>query len=95
MSFPYSYSVLGLVPGLILTVVIAGLVLYTSLVLWYVSSQCRCHIKHNNNLTQGVLSPPSRSQGRVRYRSNAVLGTEMGLVGHCCHVSSEQYLYPG
>ncbi|KAI9732476.1 MAG: hypothetical protein M1818_007514 [Claussenomyces sp. TS43310] len=34
MSFPYSYSILGLVPGLILTVVIAALVLYTSLVLW-------------------------------------------------------------
>ncbi|MCJ1293286.1 hypothetical protein MMC34_004840 [Xylographa carneopallida] len=34
MSFPYSYSVLGLVPGLILTVVTAALVLYTSLVLW-------------------------------------------------------------
>ncbi|PMD17603.1 amino acid transporter-like protein [Hyaloscypha hepaticicola] len=34
MSFPYSYSVLGLVPGIILTVVVAALVLYTSLVLW-------------------------------------------------------------
>jgi len=34
MSVPYSYSVLGLVPGLILTVFIAGVVLYTSLVLW-------------------------------------------------------------
>ncbi|KAF2430532.1 hypothetical protein EJ08DRAFT_588882 [Tothia fuscella] len=34
MSFPYSYSILGLVPGLILTVVVAALVLYTSLVLW-------------------------------------------------------------
>ncbi|KAK3672239.1 hypothetical protein LTR78_007779 [Recurvomyces mirabilis] len=34
MSFPYSYSVLGLVPGLILTVVIAALVLYTSLIVW-------------------------------------------------------------
>ncbi|PHH72910.1 hypothetical protein CDD82_5742 [Ophiocordyceps australis] len=34
MSFPWSYSFLGLVPGLILTVVIAGIVLYTSLVLW-------------------------------------------------------------
>ncbi|TVY83386.1 N amino acid transport system protein [Lachnellula suecica] len=34
MSFPYSYAVLGLVPGLILTVVVAGLVLYTSLVVW-------------------------------------------------------------
>ncbi|KAM7183603.1 amino-acid permease [Rhypophila sp. PSN 637] len=34
MSFPWSYSVLGLVPGLILTVLIAGIVLYTSLVLW-------------------------------------------------------------
>lgn len=36
MSFPYSYSVLGLVPGLILTVVVAALVLYTSLIVWYV-----------------------------------------------------------
>ncbi|KAF4308929.1 putative neutral amino acid protein [Botryosphaeria dothidea] len=34
MSFPWSYSILGLVPGLILTVVIAGLVLYTSLIVW-------------------------------------------------------------
>ncbi|KAI0128468.1 amino-acid permease [Xylariales sp. AK1849] len=34
MSFPWSYSVLGLVPGLILTVVQAMLVLYTSIVLW-------------------------------------------------------------
>ena len=34
MSFPYSYSILGLVPGLILTVVVAGLVLYTSLIVW-------------------------------------------------------------
>lgn len=34
MSFPYSYSVLGLVPGLILTVVVAALVLYTSLIVW-------------------------------------------------------------
>lgn len=36
MSFPYSYSVLGLVPGLIITVVIALSVLYTSLIVWYV-----------------------------------------------------------
>lgn len=41
MSFPYSYATLGLVPGLILTVVIAGLVLYTSLVLWYVGWKAR------------------------------------------------------
>lgn len=34
MSFPWSYSILGLVPGLILTFVIAGLVLYTSLTTW-------------------------------------------------------------
>ncbi|KAK2761551.1 hypothetical protein FQN54_001379 [Arachnomyces sp. PD_36] len=34
MSFPYSYSILGLVPGLILTAVVAGLVLYTSLIIW-------------------------------------------------------------
>lgn len=34
MSFPWSYSLLGLVPGLILTAVVALLVLYTSLNLW-------------------------------------------------------------
>ncbi|KAM0323884.1 hypothetical protein ACHAQA_008465 [Verticillium albo-atrum] len=34
MSFPWAYSVLGLVPGLILTIFIAAAVLYTSLVLW-------------------------------------------------------------
>lgn len=34
MSFPWSYSVLGLVPGIILTIVVAGSVQYTSLVLW-------------------------------------------------------------
>lgn len=34
MSFPYSYSILGLVPGLILTAVQAGFVLYTSLIVW-------------------------------------------------------------
>lgn len=34
MSFPWSYSILGLVPGLILTVVVAMLVLYTSLITW-------------------------------------------------------------
>ena len=38
MSFPYSYSVLGLVPGLIVTVVVAMSVLYTSLIVWYVAS---------------------------------------------------------
>jgi len=34
MSFPYSYATLGMVPGLILTVVVALFVQYTSLVLW-------------------------------------------------------------
>lgn len=34
MSFPWSYSFLGLIPGIILTVVVAALVLYTSLILW-------------------------------------------------------------
>ncbi|CAG8218715.1 unnamed protein product [Penicillium olsonii] len=34
MSFPWSYSVLGLVPGLILTVAVALIVLYTSLTIW-------------------------------------------------------------
>ncbi|KAK6586114.1 hypothetical protein PZA11_001171 [Diplocarpon coronariae] len=34
MSFPSSYSVLGLVPGLILTAAVASVVLYTSLTVW-------------------------------------------------------------
>lgn len=34
MSFPWSYSILGLVPGIILTLVVAAIVLYTSLILW-------------------------------------------------------------
>ncbi|EEA20400.1 hypothetical protein TMatcc_000383 [Talaromyces marneffei ATCC 18224] len=34
MSFPWAYSVLGLVPGLILTVFVALVVLYTSLTIW-------------------------------------------------------------
>ncbi|KAK3179740.1 hypothetical protein K4F52_008818 [Lecanicillium sp. MT-2017a] len=34
MSFPWSYSFLGLVPGIILTIVVAAIVLYTSLILW-------------------------------------------------------------
>lgn len=34
MSFPWSYSILGLVPGLILTVFVALVVFYTSLILW-------------------------------------------------------------
>ena len=38
MSFPYSYSILGLVPGLIITVVVAMSVLYTSLIVWYITS---------------------------------------------------------
>lgn len=33
MSFPWSYSVLGLVPGLILTVFVAVTVLYTGLII--------------------------------------------------------------
>jgi hypothetical protein len=40
MSFPYSYSILGLVPGLILTAVMAGFVLYTSLIVWQVWNPC-------------------------------------------------------
>jgi hypothetical protein len=33
LSFPWSFSVLGMVPGVILTLVIAGICLYTSLIL--------------------------------------------------------------
>ncbi|EGN97583.1 hypothetical protein SERLA73DRAFT_184341 [Serpula lacrymans var. lacrymans S7.3] len=34
LSFPWSYSVLGLVPGIIVTLAVAAIVLYTSLILW-------------------------------------------------------------
>ncbi|KAI0033224.1 transmembrane amino acid transporter protein-domain-containing protein [Vararia minispora EC-137] len=34
MSFPWSYSVLGLVPGIIVTLSVAATVQYTSLILW-------------------------------------------------------------
>ncbi|KAI9841751.1 MAG: hypothetical protein M1837_000412 [Sclerophora amabilis] len=34
MSFPWSYAHLGLFPGILLTVVVAAVVLYTSLVIW-------------------------------------------------------------
>lgn len=34
MSFPWSYAFLGLIPGLILTIFVAAIVLYTSLILW-------------------------------------------------------------
>ncbi|KAI0308827.1 transmembrane amino acid transporter protein-domain-containing protein, partial [Amylostereum chailletii] len=34
MSFPWSFSVLGLVPGILVTLAVAASVLYTSLVLW-------------------------------------------------------------
>jgi hypothetical protein len=56
MSFPYSYSVLGLVPGLILTVVVAALVLYTSLVVWYVHFDSRAYTRHSDT-HQGNVSP--------------------------------------
>ncbi|KAJ6500588.1 transmembrane amino acid transporter protein-domain-containing protein [Mycena sanguinolenta] len=34
LSFPWSYSVLGMVPGVILTIVVAASVQYTSLIVW-------------------------------------------------------------
>ncbi|KAI9804276.1 MAG: hypothetical protein M1833_007083 [Piccolia ochrophora] len=34
MSFPYSYAILGLFPGIVLTFAVAAVVLYTSLVIW-------------------------------------------------------------
>jgi hypothetical protein len=34
LSFPWSFSVLGMVPGVIVTIAVAASVLYTSLVLW-------------------------------------------------------------
>lgn len=60
MSFPYSYSVLGLVPGLILTVVQAAFVLYTSLTVWYVQPVYPKD-RAQANVDQGVLPKTSRS----------------------------------
>jgi hypothetical protein len=37
MSFPWTYSVLGILPGLILTIFVAVCVQYTSLTIWYVT----------------------------------------------------------
>ena len=34
MSFPFSYAVLGMVPGVLVTIGVAATVQYTSLVLW-------------------------------------------------------------
>lgn len=34
MSFPASYATLGLIPALILTMAVAAVVLYTSLIVW-------------------------------------------------------------
>ncbi|KAJ7043090.1 transmembrane amino acid transporter protein-domain-containing protein [Mycena alexandri] len=34
LSFPWSYSVLGLVPGVLVTIAVAGTVQYTSLIVW-------------------------------------------------------------
>ncbi|KAJ7222941.1 transmembrane amino acid transporter protein-domain-containing protein [Mycena rebaudengoi] len=34
LSFPWSYSVLGLVPGVLITIAVAGSVQYTSLIVW-------------------------------------------------------------
>jgi hypothetical protein len=46
MSFPWSYSVLGLVPGLILTVFISLVVWYTSMTIWYAKTTTTKTISH-------------------------------------------------
>lgn len=43
----------------------------------------------------GVLLETPRSQGRVRHRPNALLGSKMGLVVYRLHVLAEQHFYPG
>ena len=53
MSFPWSYSILGLVPGLILTVFVAGVVLYTSLIIWYVALRGRVVVRFNIDSRSG------------------------------------------
>lgn len=60
MSFPWSYSILGLVPGLILTVFVAAVVLYTSLIIWYVSLYGRIVMSFHIDPSKAFLSasPP-------------------------------------
>lgn len=66
MSFPYSYAILGLVPGLIMTVVVAALVLYTSLIVWCVYLNTDTLLVHMLIFElQGILHATSRGQGRV------------------------------
>ena len=89
MSFPYSYSVLGLVPGLIVTVVVAMSVLYTSLIVWYVIFAKSQALKRCSTLLQGILSSPPRTPRRLRCGSNALLRMDMGLVLYCSYVSSQ------
>lgn len=58
MSFPWSYSILGLVPGLILTFVIAGLVLYTSLTTWYAHSTSHPQTPYLHDLGNSACAIP-------------------------------------
>ena len=53
LSFAAPYSVLGLVPSLIPTVVVAAIVFYTSLVLWSVKSSVKCNVNLKTNITLG------------------------------------------
>ena len=95
MSFPYSYSILGLVPGLILTVVVAAIVLYTSLTTWYVRFwNCSNNVKLTC-IYQGIRDASSRGPRRLRHWSDAVLQQQNLVVLHRGHVRAQQYIHYG
>jgi hypothetical protein len=58
MSFPWAYSVLGLVPGLILTVFVALVVLYTSLTIWYVNLILYSNVSYSFSYRRFCLRHP-------------------------------------
>lgn len=58
MSFPWAYSVLGLVPGLILTVFVALVVLYTSLTIWYVTPNATPDLHTHSSCRRFCLRHP-------------------------------------
>jgi len=97
MSFPYSYSVLGLVPGIILTVVQAGFVLYTSLVVWFVfllpTRDTARSMARATNLIKGILFASSRGPRCLRHWADAFLEFKVGMVRHCSYVFAQQHFH--
>ncbi|KAK7047771.1 hypothetical protein VNI00_006099 [Paramarasmius palmivorus] len=67
LSFPWSFSILGLVPGLIVTLVVAATVLYTSLILW------RYCLKHPDIRDVCDIGRKLFGGSQIAYNATAVL----------------------